>query len=330
MLEKIYGLGVQSFLAGTSSLVLFGAALPNFGVRRLLDAVTELARPPAARNDAKGEPRGLDTPFSGLVFKVRPTWTGGPGPDGFRAVCSGRFQRGMVLAHGAWPPVRHKYAESCSARTGNRRGGLPGDVIGLVDAMALRPGDTLYAGEPPVASRPSRASRPSTSRWCAARKRARTSSSGAGSSSWTPRAWSRCCPPTCAVTRPPCWPPLGLLQFDVVLHRLEHEFGARAELDRLDYTLARRTDADGARHAGRAACRRGAHPPPGRRHARAVRDKWRLGQIEREYPDLLLESAARRGPIRLVPCISADGRWAERAVCPLAHPAAVDRGRGRR
>ena len=37
------------------------------------------------------------------------------------------------------------------------------------------------------------------------------------------------------------------LQFDVVLHRLEHEFGARADLDHLDYTLARRTDAEGAR-----------------------------------------------------------------------------------
>ena len=31
---------MASFLAGVSSPVLFGAALPNFGVRRLLDAVT--------------------------------------------------------------------------------------------------------------------------------------------------------------------------------------------------------------------------------------------------------------------------------------------------
>ena len=40
---------------------------------------------------------------------------------------------------------------------------------------------------------------------------------------------------------------VGPLQFDVVLHRLEHEFGSRAELDHLDYSMARRTDADGAR-----------------------------------------------------------------------------------
>ena len=39
---------------------------------------------------------------------------------------------------------------------------------------------------------------------------------------------------------------VGPLQFDVVLHRLEHEFGARSDLTRLDYELARRTDAEGA------------------------------------------------------------------------------------
>ena len=56
---------------GVSSPVLFGAALPNFGVRRLLDLVAELAPPPAQREDVKGEPRPVDAPFSGLVFKVQ-------------------------------------------------------------------------------------------------------------------------------------------------------------------------------------------------------------------------------------------------------------------
>src|ERR1700677_2800440 len=37
---------MPSFLAGESSPVLFGAALPNFGVRRLLDAMCTLAPPP--------------------------------------------------------------------------------------------------------------------------------------------------------------------------------------------------------------------------------------------------------------------------------------------
>ena len=68
------------------------------------------------------------------------------------------------------------------------------------------------------------------------------------------------------------------LQFDVVLHRLEHEFGARAELERLSYTLARRTDADGAASL---AGQRGAEvltPPPGRSPARPVHRQVAAGR----------------------------------------------------
>jgi len=75
----------------------------------------------------------------------------------------------------------------------------------------------------------------------------------------------------------------------VVLHRLEHEFGARAELDHLNYTLARRTDAEGTRAlAGQRAVE-----VLTRRHDGAIlalfSDKWRLGQIQREHPGIMLE-----------------------------------------
>ena len=82
---------------------------------------------------------------------------------------------------------------------------------------------------------------------------------------------------------------VGPLQFDVVLHRLEHEFGARAELDHLDYTLARRTDAEGVR----ALASQRATEVLTRRHDGALlalfSDKWRLGQLKREHPEILLE-----------------------------------------
>ena len=49
------GLDMPSFLAGESSPVLFGAALPNFGVRRLLDAMCDLAPAPKPRADVEGD-----------------------------------------------------------------------------------------------------------------------------------------------------------------------------------------------------------------------------------------------------------------------------------
>ncbi len=155
LLDEIYGPGVDmsSFLAGTVSPVLFGAALPNFGVRRLLDAVTELAPPPSARDDAKGEPRLLDAPFSGLVFKVQANMDPAHRDRmAFVRVCSGRFERGMVLTHAATGrPFATKYAQSMFGQDRETvEEAFPGDVIGLVNATALRPGDTLYDGEPPV------------------------------------------------------------------------------------------------------------------------------------------------------------------------------------
>src|SRR6202522_2168337 len=56
LLDEVFGpdVDMKSFLAGISSPVLFGAALPNFGVRRLLEAVTSLAPAPAPRSDVAG------------------------------------------------------------------------------------------------------------------------------------------------------------------------------------------------------------------------------------------------------------------------------------
>ena len=209
----------------------------------------------------------------------------------FVRVCSGRFERGMVLTHAATGrPFATKYAQSVFGQDrATVEEAFPGDVIGLVNATALRPGDTLYAGEARSSSRPSRASPPSISRWCAARTPARPSSSAAASSSWTPRASSRCCAPTCAATRLRCWPPSGRCSSTWSLHRLEHEFGSRAELDHLDYSMARRTDADGARAlAGQRAVEVLTRRDDGALLA-LLSDKWRLAQVQREHPDILLE-----------------------------------------
>ena len=144
---------MESFLAGRSSPVLFGAALPNFGVRRLLDAVTTYAPAPTPRDDIKGEPRPVDAPFSGLVFKVQANMDPAHRDRmAFVRVSSGRFERGMVLTHAATGrPFATKYAQSMFGQDRETVDeAFPGDVIGLVNATALRPGDTLYSGEDAV------------------------------------------------------------------------------------------------------------------------------------------------------------------------------------
>ena len=288
----VSGIDLESFLAGVSSPVLFGAALPNFGVRRLLDAVTSLAPPPGAREDIKGELRPVDAPFSGLVFKVQANMDPAHRDRvAFVRVCSGRFERGMVLTHAATGrPFATKYAQ---AMFGQDRETVelayPGDVIGLVNATALRPGDTLYAGEPPVEFPPIPSFAPEHFAVVRGKDAGRAKQFRRGIEQLDTEGVVQVLSSDLRGDQAPVLAAVGPLQFDVVLHRLEHEFGARAELDHLDYSMARRTDAEGARALGA----QRAVEVLTRRHDGALlavfSDKWRLAQVQREHPDILLE-----------------------------------------
>jgi peptide chain release factor 3 len=294
LLDEIYGtdIDMESFLAGVSSPVLFGAALPNFGVRRLLDVVAGLAPAPAARGDIKGEPRRLDAPFSGLVFKVQANMDPAHRDRmAFVRVCSGRFERGMVLTHAATGRAfATKYAQSMFGRDRETvEEAFPGDVIGLVNATALRPGDTLYAGAVPVEFPPIPSFAPGHFAVVRSREAGKAKQFRRGIEQLDTEGVVQVLSSDLRGEQAPVLAAVGPLQFDVVLHRLEHEFGARAELDHLDYTLARRTDAGGARAL---AGQRATEVLTRRRDGDLLvlfGDKWRLGQLQREHPQIPLE-----------------------------------------
>ena len=68
----------------------------------------------------------------------------------FIRVCSGRFERGMVLTHGrTGKPFSTKYAHSLFGQERETvEEAFPGDVVGLVNATEVRVGDSLYEGPP--------------------------------------------------------------------------------------------------------------------------------------------------------------------------------------
>src|SRR5271165_693375 len=293
LLEEIYGsrLDEESFLAGVSSPVLFGAALPNFGVRRLLDAVTSFAPPPAPRDDVKGSPRPVDAPFSGLVFKVQANMDPAHRDRvAFVRVASGRFERGMVLTHAATGrPFATKYAQ---AMFGQERETVetayPGDVIGLVNAGALRPGDTLYA-DVPVSFPPIPSFAPEHFGVVRCKDAGKYKQFRRGIDQLDTEGVVQVLSSDLRGDQAPVLAAVGPLQFDVVLHRLEHEFGARSGLDHLDYSMARLTDAAGA---AALAGQRGAEVLTRRLDGALLAlfaDKWRLNAIKRDNPSMLLE-----------------------------------------
>src|SRR5690606_24717017 len=133
--------------AGRTTPVLFASAVLNFGVHKLLDTLVAIAPAAEPRPDAAGEPRPVDAPFSGFVFKVQ------AGMDqnhrdrlAYVRVCSGVFERGMVVTHAnSGKPFATKYAQQVFGRDREVVDeAFPGEVVGLVNESALRVGDSLF------------------------------------------------------------------------------------------------------------------------------------------------------------------------------------------
>jgi peptide chain release factor 3 len=294
-LELLAEIGAEidmpSFLAGQSSPVLFGAALPNIGVRRLLDAMCELAPAPRPRPDVEGDERAVEAPFSGLVFKVQANMDPAHRDRvAFVRVCSGRFERGMVLTHAATGrPFATKYAQ---AMFGQEREtvetAFPGDVIGLVNATALRPGDTLYA-DVPVSYPPIPSFAPEHFAVVRCRDAGKYKQFRRGIDQLDTEGVVQVLSSDLRGDQAPVLAAVGPLQFDVVLHRLEHEFGAKSELSHLDYGLARLTDEAGMEALKGA---RGAEVLTRRLDGALLAlfaDKWRLNAIQRDNPSVRLD-----------------------------------------
>ncbi len=141
----------DSFLAAESTPVFVGSALTNFGVRHVLDTLVDLAPPAGERPDINGVTRPLDAGCSAFVFKVQANMDRSHRDRiAFVRVCSGMFERGMVLTcQRTGKPFATKYASQVfGAERTTVDEAFPGDVVGLVNAADLQIGDSLYVGDP--------------------------------------------------------------------------------------------------------------------------------------------------------------------------------------
>ncbi|GAA4909104.1 bacterial peptide chain release factor 3 (bRF-3) [Stackebrandtia albiflava] len=279
------------FLEAVTTPVLFGAAVANFGVRQLLDVLIELGPPPSPTPDVSGEPRPIEAPFSGFVFKMQANMNPAHRDQvAFLRVCSGRFERGMVVTHGpSGRPFTTKYAQ---AMFGSSRDTIdeayPGDVIGLVNATNLSIGDALYVDRkvtfPPLPSyAPEHFAAIRTTDTSKA-KRFRKGIAQLDAEGVVQVLYS-----DLRGEQAPVLAAVGPMQFEVAAHRLQQEFSVPVTVDSLPFSMARRTDANGA------LALRGA---PGVETFTRARDgavlaafpnRWRLQTVANDHPDVPLE-----------------------------------------
>jgi peptide chain release factor 3 len=286
----------DSFLAGISTPVFFGSALTNFGVRLLLDAVVDLAPSPSPREDESGKPRALDAPFSGFVFKVQANMDPAHRDRiAFVRICSGRFERGMVVTHDrTGKPFATKYAHSVFGQERETIDeGFPGDVIGLVNATDVRVGDTLWADDAVTYPTIPRFA-PEHFAVVRARDAGRVKPFRKGVSERDEEGVVQVLRDRDLGDQAPMLAAVGPMQFEVAVHRLENEFGSPVELSPTGYKVARRTDEASAPALRAMSGVRVLDRSDGALLALFESPYW-LARVEAEQPELTLERLVAEG-----------------------------------
>jgi len=286
----------ELFAKGDVSPVFFGSALTNFGVRLLLDAVVDLAPPPSPRDDVGGVPRPLDAPFSAFAFKVQANMDPSHRDRiAFVRVCSGRFERGMVVTHGpTGKPFATKYAHSVFGQERDTiEEAWPGDVIGLVNATDVTVGDSLFLA-PPVEFPRLPEFAPEHFQVARVRDTGRFKQFRRGIAQLDEEGVVQVLRDPDLGDQAPMLAAVGPMQFEVALHRLEHEFGAPTELSPTSWRVARRTDEASTPTLrglqGVAVYLRA----DGTRYALFESPYW-LARVEGDHPDLVLERLVAEG-----------------------------------
>lgn len=140
----------EAYLNGDLSPVFFGSAVNNFGVREMLDCFVQIAPPPQPCPTEERAVSPQEEAFSGFVFKIHANLD----PKhrnriAFLRVCSGTFERNK--------PYRHvrlsrdlRFSNPTSFMASKKETieeAFPGDIVGLYDTGNFKIGDSLTEGE---------------------------------------------------------------------------------------------------------------------------------------------------------------------------------------
>ena len=234
---------LKSYLSGEQTPVFFGSALANFGVKELIDFYTQYAPGPQARKTETREVLPSENKFSGFVFKIQANMD----PKhhdrmAFLRICSGKY-----IAGKKYYQVRTKKQVNFSnAQTfmASQRVKLEsadaGDIIGIHNHGTIKIGDTFTLGEslkfvgiPNFAPEIFRLVRPKDPLKVKALQKGLTQLSEEGAAQLF-RPLERNDLIIGAV---------GVLQFDVVAHRLLYEYNVECVYENISVATAHWVDA---------------------------------------------------------------------------------------
>jgi len=230
---------LDAYREGKLTPVFFGSAINNFGIKELLDSLDEFAPKPKSRDAGQRIVESDEEKFTGFVFKIQANMD----PQhrdrvAFMRVCSGKFEKGMKVKH-----VRIKKEIKLNdamtfmaADRGHADEAYAGDIIGIHNHGTIRIGDTFTKGEDlQFAGIPNFA--PELFRRAQLRDPLKM------------KALQKGLIQLCEEGATQLYRPLnnndlilgavGVLQFDVVAHRLQHEYNVDCTFEQVNVTTAR-------------------------------------------------------------------------------------------
>lgn len=156
-IELIDGAGVEfdqkRVDCGELTPVFFGSALTNFGVEPFLEDFLRMTSPPLSRTADIGVVDPFEDKFSAFVFKIQANMNKAHRDRvAFMRICSGRFEKGADVLH-IQAGRKLKLSQPQQMMAQDREiveEAFAGDIIGVFDPGIFSIGDTVCAPSRPV------------------------------------------------------------------------------------------------------------------------------------------------------------------------------------
>ena len=149
LLEAGESFDLEQVRAGQLTPMFFGSAVTNFGVEPFLERFLRYTPPPLPRRSDIGDIGPEENYFSGFVFKIQANMNPAHRDRlAFMRIVSGAFEKGMEVWHsGTGKPVALKQPQQFMADEREAvEEAFAGDIIGLFDPGIYQLGDTLSNG----------------------------------------------------------------------------------------------------------------------------------------------------------------------------------------
>jgi peptide chain release factor 3 len=276
------------YLKGNQTPVFFGSAINNFGVQEMLDAFVEIAPGPRSAPTTTREVSPYEEAFTGFVFKIQANMDPAHRDRiAFMRVCSGTFERGMKVRHhriGKEVNLSNATIFMAQDRT-NVEEAFPGDIIGLHNHGTIKIGDTFSDREPlKFTGIPSFA--PEHFRRVRLKNPLKSKQLEKGLLQLAEEGAVQLFRPM--ISSDYILGAVGVLQFDVIVSRLQNEYGVEALYEGVEYATARWVDCEDRKLLAEFEKKNQgalAHDAEGNL-AYLASSEWRLGNTMEQWPQV--------------------------------------------